>query len=111
MSKSTRISSRLTIAELEGHDEPPERVAAIAKRLAEEAERGGVVYDIHNVRVRRCRDGLVVNYHCRIDPRRTVSAVHDHVDAMEHAVRVDDPEIIRLVGHAEPPRFIADEGQ
>lgn len=101
----------LTVAELEGHDEPPERVAAIARRLSEEAARDGVVYDIHNVRVRRSRDGLAVNYHCRIDPRRTVSAVHDHVDAMEHAVRVDDPEIFRLVGHAEPPRDKTGEGQ
>lgn len=90
--------------ELEGHDEQPERVAAITRELMNSAERDGIVFDIHNVRARRCGNGLVVNYHCRIDPARTVSEVHDHVDAMEHAVRVSDPEIIRLVGHAEPPK-------
>ena len=96
----------LIVDELEGHDEPADRVAAIARELAKAAERDGVVFDIHSVRARRCCDGLVVNYHCRIDPARTVGEAHDYVDAMEHAVRVSDPEIIRLVGHAEPPRVV-----
>lgn len=101
----------LSVDELEGQDETPERVETIAARLTEAAKRDGVVFDIHSVRARRCRDGLVVNYHCRIDPARTVSAVHDYVDAMEHAVRTGDSEIFRLVGHAEPPRSTTDSGQ
>lgn len=97
----------LLAVELEGQDEPAAHVEAIAQRLADAATRGGVVSDIHNVRARRTCDGLVVNYHCRIDPARSVSAVHECVDAIEHAVREGDSSILRIVGHAEPARLQA----
>ncbi len=90
--------------EFAGQDESAEQVGHIAERLTAAARKTGGVYDIHQVRVRRGRDGLVVNYHCRVDPALSVMAVHDQVDAIEHAVRRECPEIVRLVGHAEPPR-------
>ena len=62
--------------ELRGHDESADRVATIAQRLSDAATRGGVIYDVHKVRVRRAPEGLIVNYHCRIDPLQTVNAVH-----------------------------------
>ena len=99
----------LSVGVLEGQDESPERTSAIAQSLTEAAVRGGVVFDIHDVRVRRTIDGLVVNYHCRIDPDLSVGAVHDCVDVMEHSVRVADPLIVRLVGHAEPPRTLGSD--
>lgn len=97
----------LTIGELEGQDESDDRTAQIARRLADAAAHGGIVHDIHRVRARRTAKGLVVNYHCRIDPGLSVAAVHDCVDTMERTVRAADPEIVRLVGHAEPARIPA----
>jgi divalent metal cation (Fe/Co/Zn/Cd) transporter len=54
--------------------------------------------------VRRTEDGLVVNYHCRVDPALTVFSVHDHVDELERRVRIEHPDILRVIGHAEPMR-------
>jgi divalent metal cation (Fe/Co/Zn/Cd) transporter len=60
------------------------------------------VRDIHSVRVRETQNGLVVNYHCRVDPALDVQAVHEAVDAIERAVRLARPRVCRLVSHAEP---------
>jgi divalent metal cation (Fe/Co/Zn/Cd) transporter len=59
---------------------------------------------VHNVRVRHTEAGLVVNYHCRVDPALNVAAVHELVDGFEHRIRLAHPEILRVVGHAEPRR-------
>jgi divalent metal cation (Fe/Co/Zn/Cd) transporter len=45
-----------------------------------------------------------VNYHCRVDPARDVASVHEKVDDLERRVRRAHPEILRVVGHAEPMR-------
>ena len=89
--------------ELAGQNETAERIAEITQCLASAAKRSSGVYDIHKVRARRAVEGLVVNYHCRVDPTLSVSVVHDQVDAVEQKVRAELPEIVRLVGHAEPP--------
>ena len=88
--------------ELAGEDAPEETRVAIANALS--AAANGGIEDIHNVRVRKTVSGLVVNYHCRADPRTSVAAVHQAVDALEHKVREEFPTITRLVGHAEPLR-------
>ena len=86
-----------------GHNAAWEEVEAVGRALSSEAARvGGPVRDIHSVRVRRTENGLVVNYHCHVDPALDVAAVHAAVDAIERAVRVAQPEICRLVSHAEP---------
>ena len=62
----------------------------------------GRLRDIHNVRVRETPGGVVVLFHCRVDPATPVETVHDAVDALERSVREAFPEARRVVGHAEP---------
>lgn len=86
-----------------GHNAAWETVEDIGKALAGEAAKlGGPIHDIHSVRVRQTAKGLVVNYHCRVDPALDVACVHDAVDAIERAVRIARPQVCRLVSHAEP---------
>ncbi len=86
-----------------GHNAAWETVEDIGKALASEAAKlAGPIHDIHSVRVRQTVKGLVVNYHCRVDPVLNVAAVHDAVDAIERAVRIARPQVCRLVSHAEP---------
>lgn len=92
----------LRISPLAGEDEAPEVVQRIVRTLEETAERVGQVGDVHSVRVRRTAEGLVVHYHCRVDPALSVASVHAHVDELERRVRALHPEILRLIGHAEP---------
>jgi cation diffusion facilitator family transporter len=86
-----------------GHNAAWDTVEDIGKALAGEAANlAGPVHDIHSVRVRQTANGLVVNYHCRVDPALDVAAVHHAVDAIERAVRIARPQVCRLVSHAEP---------
>jgi len=86
-----------------GHNAAWETVEDIGKALAGEAIKlSGPIHDIHSVRVRQTVNGLVVNYHCRVDPALDVAAVHAAVDAIERAVRIARPQVCRLVSHAEP---------
>ena len=94
----------LRLSHLEGVDVSLDLAARIARDLARTAEEVGLVKDIHSVRVRRTEDGLVVNYHCRVDPALTVASVHDHVDELERRVRLEHPDILRVIGHAEPTK-------
>jgi cation diffusion facilitator family transporter len=88
--------------ELAGENASETTRAAIAAALTGAA--GDGIQDVHDVRVRETAAGLVVNYHCRADPRTSVGEVHRAVDKMEHDVRRQFPAIARLVGHAEPLR-------
>jgi cation diffusion facilitator family transporter len=88
--------------QLPGKDAPEETRAAIAAALGTSAA-GGIV-EIHNVRVRETPAGLIVNYHCRADPKLRVDEVHQAVDALEVHVKADFPAILRIIGHAEPLR-------
>ncbi|WP_439497414.1 cation-efflux pump [Bosea sp. (in: a-proteobacteria)] len=129
LSEAHEIATRLEAAiraefggetEVETHIEPMETgtppshnaawdtVEDIGKALAGEAATlGGPVHDIHSVRVRQTANGLVVNYHCRVDPALDVAAVHAAVDAIERAVRIARPQVCRLVSHAEPSHAAA----
>ncbi|MBB4379129.1 cation diffusion facilitator family transporter [Bradyrhizobium sp. Rc3b] len=86
-----------------GVDAAPERVQAIAAALTEYAA-GGEIHDIHNVRVRNTDAGEIVNFHCRAAPSMSVIKVHEHVDAIERALRRAFPSVKRVISHAEPPR-------
>jgi cation diffusion facilitator family transporter len=88
--------------EASGREAPPERVRAIEIALAETAAVGGMIRDVHNVRVRETAEGEIVNFHCRVDPALTVQAVHEKVDEVERALRQRSPSIKRVIGHAEP---------
>ncbi|HYP57502.1 MAG TPA: cation diffusion facilitator family transporter, partial [Beijerinckia sp.] len=88
--------------ELPGHDAPAGTQAEIASALTQMAPEVGAIRDIHSVRVRETPAGLVVNYHCRVDPDLSVDEVHEHVDELERRVRNKFTDIVRIVGHAEP---------
>jgi cation diffusion facilitator family transporter len=88
--------------QLQGHDASPATHADIAAALAKIAPETGAIQDVHNVRVRETPAGLVVNYHCRVNPELSVDEVHDYVDELERKVRGDFAAIVRIVGHAEP---------
>jgi cation diffusion facilitator family transporter len=91
----------LAVATLEGREADAATVARIASTLAANTAEGQI-REVHNVRVRETPAGLVVNYHCRVDPNLNVAAVHEHVDDLERRVRLQHGEIVRVVGHAEP---------
>ena len=99
--------------EVETHIEPaepeargqlaePDLVRRIKASLAATAAAQGRLRDIHNVRVRETPGGVVVLFHCRVDPATPVETVHDAVDSIERSVREAFPEARRVVGHAEP---------
>ena len=79
---------------------------ALAREISDALERYGelvgYIGNVHDVRVRETSGGLVVNYHCRVDPAIAVETMHAAVDEVERRVREDYPEILRIVGHAEP---------
>jgi cation diffusion facilitator family transporter len=88
--------------EVEGRDADPALAARIARALEDTARESPDVGGVHSVRVRETGGGLVVNYHCRVDPDLTVARVHDGVDEIERRMREAEPRILRLIGHAEP---------
>ena len=94
----------LAVAHLAGQEAPPAVVSEIAGQIKLFAADIGTILDIHDVRVRETSAGLVVTYHCCAEPSLDVQRVHDNVDALERKLRIERPEIIRVIGHAEPKR-------
>lgn len=92
----------LEVRELSGRDVGVSLTGAIAAALARHAAEGGAITEIHDVRARETPAGLVVNYHCRVDPILSVDQAHARVDELDHKVRADFASIVRIVGHAEP---------
>jgi cation diffusion facilitator family transporter len=87
--------------EISGRDADAALLGAIAQALAGAAARGRL-RDVHDVRVRHAPGGFIVNFHCSIDPKISVDATHEEVDALERALRDEFPSVVRIVGHAEP---------
>lgn len=85
-----------------GRDVVAPLAEGIATALDRYSEQAGYIANVHDVRVRETSGGLVVNYHCRVDPIVPVETVHAAVDEVERRVREEYPEILRIVGHAEP---------
>lgn len=92
----------LQIADLEGRDAPAVRVREVQAALSEAAAEIGTLRQVHDVRVRETADGEIVNFHCYVDPAKTVHNVHEKVDDLERALRERWPSIRRVIGHAEP---------
>jgi cation diffusion facilitator family transporter len=88
--------------ELAGEDIAAEATADIKRVLIEGAQAGGVVKDVHFVRARNTSSGLVVNYHCRVDPLLSVHDVHEAVDHLDRHLRAKMERVVRVVGHADP---------
>jgi divalent metal cation (Fe/Co/Zn/Cd) transporter len=92
----------LTADILPGDDASTARIAEVREQLALLAAEFPTLGEVHDVRVRHTADGEIVNFHCRVDPALSVSAVHEMVDAVEHRLRRHFPTIQRVIGHAEP---------
>ncbi len=92
----------LEVLALDGTDLDGAEQLRISEALTRIAGQGGEITGVHDVRVRSTSAGLVVNYHCLVDPNLSVTHVHQHVDALERSVRLEIPQIARVVGHAEP---------
>jgi len=86
---------------LAGRDATAARLGEVRQALAAEVPDLG---ELPDVRVRQTDDGEIVNFHCRVDPALSVSAVHNMVDALERRLRRRFPTIGRVIGHAEPER-------
>lgn len=89
---------------LAGRDAEPARIAEVRALLSSLAAELPALGEVHDVRVRETAAGEIVNFHCRVDPALSVSAVHDCVDALERRLRRHFPAIRRVIGHAEPRR-------
>jgi cation diffusion facilitator family transporter len=94
----------MEMREIGGRAADAESAEKVAAALRRNAERLGVLRDIHNVRVRVAAGGELVIFHCRVDPDVTVEAAHARVDALERSVRDEFPSVIRIIGHTEPAR-------
>ena len=90
--------------ELAGRDADPALTRKFTEALERHAAREGDLREIHDVRLRAAEGGYLGIFHCRVDPATTVESTHRQVDALERAVRREFPEIIHVVGHAEPAR-------
>ena len=100
--------------EVESHIEPQESVLLvgspadakteqrIARKLRALCGKQKQLFDLHNIRVRRNAAGLYVHYHCRFKPALTILAVHAMIDHIENLLIKTEPEITRVVAHAEP---------
>ena len=93
----------LEVLELPGQDAGPTITNLIERSLSRHSG-AAAVNDLHSVRVRTTPAGLVVNYHCRMDPALSVNEVHARVDRLDRAVRNERTDITRIVGHAETLR-------
>ncbi|PSJ52228.1 cation-efflux pump [Pseudaminobacter soli (ex Li et al. 2025)] len=87
---------------LDGGEASSEDYRQIVGSLKQSAEQGGVVADVHNIRIRNTSIGLIVNFHCRLPPSMSVTEAHAAVDQLERAVRALHPNVGRVIGHAEP---------
>ncbi|MDH6234525.1 cation diffusion facilitator family transporter [Mesorhizobium soli] len=87
---------------LDGGEASSEDRRLIEQSLIQAAKQGGVVDDVHNVRIRNTSIGLIVNFHCRLPPRMSVTEAHTAVDQLERTVRALHPNVGRVIGHAEP---------
>jgi cation diffusion facilitator family transporter len=85
-----------------GHDARAARIVEVQAALSDLATEAGTLCDVHDVRVRETSEGEIINFHCRVDPSKTVHDVHEKVDDLERALRRKWPAIKRVIGHAEP---------
>ena len=94
----------LVVSSLTGKDSDEATRKDIADALTRHAAAIVDITDIHSVRVRETGHGLIVNYHCRVSPERDVTSVHEMVDRLEHDLKNEIKNILRIVSHTEPIR-------
>jgi cation diffusion facilitator family transporter len=92
----------------DGEDVTIEELDMIKKHLERLLAERNILSELHKIRARQTTEGLIVIFHCRVEPNRTVAEVHKAVDDIERRIRLEHPGIWwRIVAHAEP--IIADE--
>ena len=92
----------LMVKHLEGQDASEGIRATISAALMAAARDIDGIDGIHDVRVRETPAGLVVIYHCHFTSDQSVAAVHNAVDEVERRMRIARPDMVRIIGHAEP---------
>jgi len=92
----------LMVKHLEGHDAAEGVREMVAAGLTAAAREMDGLAGIHDVRVRETPAGLVVIYHCHFAADESVAAVHSTVDEVERRMRIARPDMVRIIGHAEP---------
>ena len=92
----------LVVKHLEGNEAAEGETSAIRQALTDAARDIDGLEEVHDIRVRRSADGMVVNFHCRFRGEASVAAVHKAVDSLERRVIAHVPGIQRIIGHSEP---------
>ncbi|KAB2848857.1 MAG: cation-efflux pump [Hyphomicrobiaceae bacterium] len=92
----------LVVKHLEGREAAESEIKVIGNALIEAARDIAGLEEVHDIRVRRSADGMVVNFHCRFTGSETVANVHKAVDNLEREVIARVPAIVRIIGHSEP---------
>jgi cation diffusion facilitator family transporter len=101
------------LAEIVTHLEPRGAAAAGPVRLEDEGQVLATLHELasdsdlhchpHNVTVHRAEEGgLVVSFHCALDPDTGITAAHDLTERVERELRERVPGIDRVVIHVEP---------
>jgi cation diffusion facilitator family transporter len=85
-----------------GDDLPAAELADLSGLVEKLVAEGGVFGQIHRLRARKTSAGLIVIFHCRAAPERTVEEIHALLDDLERKIREAHPGIWRIVAHAEP---------
>ncbi len=87
-----------------GHDADAAGIKKIEAQLLRLAKAGRLVEEIHNVRLRKATSGDFVYYHCRFPPNTSVRDAHTAIDQLEDQLKATNPQILRVVAHAEPTK-------
>ena len=77
---------------LPGRDASAARIGEVREALSALAAEVADLGEVHDVRVRETADGEIVNFHCRVDPALSVSAVHDWSMRCERRLRRRFPD-------------------
>lgn len=81
----------------------PEDMGQVLAVLHELASDANLRCHPHNVTVDRAEEGgLIVSFHCALDPDTGIQAAHDLTERIERELRERLPSIGRVVIHAEP---------
>ena len=96
--------------EIHGRAADPALVEKITLALSASAAERGQLRHVHDVRVRHASGGYFVNFHCWIDPKISVDATHDEVDALERSLRAEFPDRSCGLSATPSPRRASPDG-
>ncbi len=97
----THIEPLQTVSS-DGEDVSSEILSLISKNIERFLVESVLLTSLHKIRARQTPEGIIVTFHCLVDPQKTVTEVHEAVDALERRIRLEHLNIWRIVAHAEP---------